>query len=191
MNPTLPPSSQRGVTLIEVLVTILILSVGLLGMAGLQVRLQQSEMEAYQRAQALLLLDDMANRITTNRNVASSYVTGTATPLGTGMTCSSVTGSSSRRDRDISEWCNTLQGAAETSGTSKVGSMVGARGCVESIGSNQYLVTVAWQGLTPISAPRLAWPVELIVMTGQLGLPVRVTYAVVSLPPLCVSRTYE
>lgn len=153
MSRTLSLSSQRGVTLIEVLVTILILSVGLLGMAGLQVRLQQSEIEAYQRAQALLLLDDMANRITTNRNVASSYVTGTATPVGTGMTCASVTGSSSRRDRDLSEWCNTLQGAAETSGTSKVGSMVGARGCVESIGSNQYLVTIAWQGLTPISAP--------------------------------------
>ncbi|MDT4813141.1 type IV pilus modification protein PilV [compost metagenome] len=150
------PSSlnpQRGLTLIEVLVTILILSIGLLGMAGLQARLQQSEMEAYQRAQALLLLDDMANRIAANRNEASTYVTGTSNPLGAGMTCATVTGTSSRRDRDISEWCNTLQGAAETSGTSKVGAMVGARGCVQSLGSNQYMVTVAWQGMTPISAP--------------------------------------
>ncbi|MDH4611117.1 type IV pilus modification protein PilV [Pseudomonas sp. BN102] len=140
-------------TLIEVLVTILILSIGLLGMAGLQARLQQSEMEAYQRAQALLLLDDMANRIAANRNVASTYVTGTSSPLGAAMTCATVTGTSSRRDRDISEWCNTLQGAAETSGTSKVGAMVGARGCVQSLGSSQYMVTVAWQGMTPISAP--------------------------------------
>ncbi|WP_174235585.1 type IV pilus modification protein PilV [Pseudomonas sp. DY-1] len=153
MNPSLWLTPQRGLTLIEVLVTILILSIGLLGMAGLQARLQQSEMEAYQRAQALLLLDDMANRIAANRNAAVSYVTGTTSPLGAGMTCASVTSSSSPRDRDISEWCNTLQGVTETSGTARVGAMVGARGCVESIGSNQYLVTVAWQGLTPISAP--------------------------------------
>jgi type IV pilus assembly protein PilV len=31
--------------------------------------------------------------------------------------------------------------------------MIGARGCVESAIANEYLVTVAWQGLAPISAP--------------------------------------
>ncbi|WP_375740175.1 type IV pilus modification protein PilV [Pseudomonas boanensis] len=151
MSPSFPLGSQRGLTLIEVLVTILILSIGLLGMAGLQARLQQSEMEAYQRAQALLLLDDMANRIAANRNAAPAYVTGTSSPLGAGMTC--PTSTATQRERDVSEWCNTLQGVAETSGTAKVGSMVGARGCVQSLGSNQYMITIAWQGLTPISAP--------------------------------------
>ena len=50
--------SMRGVSLIEVLVTIVILAVGLLGLAGLQMRLQSSEVEAYQRTQASLLLED-------------------------------------------------------------------------------------------------------------------------------------
>jgi type IV pilus assembly protein PilV len=33
--------------------------------------------------------------------------------------------------------------------------MVGGRGCVEAIpgADEEYLITVAWQGLTPISAP--------------------------------------
>ena len=31
--------------------------------------------------------------------------------------------------------------------------MVGGRGCVEALGGDEYLVTVAWQGLIPISAP--------------------------------------
>jgi len=35
------------------------------------------------------------------------------------------------------------------------GAMVGGRGCVQKIGSD-YLITVAWQGLTPISAPPAA-----------------------------------
>lgn len=149
----IPPviRSQRGVTLIEVLVTVIILSIGLLGMAGLQSRLQQSEMEAYQRSQALILLNDMANRIASNRNNAATYVTGAASPLGVGMTCPDNSGS--RKQRDSSEWCTALQGAAETSGGSNIGAMLGGRGCVESLGSGQYLITVAWQGLAPISAP--------------------------------------
>ena len=146
--PPLP--IQRGTTLIEVLVTMVILVFGLLGLAGLQGRLQVAEMESYQRAQALILLEDMANRITANRSAAASYVTGAYT-LGAGMTC--PTDVATLRNADIKEWCNALQGAAETSDGSKVGAMIGARGCVASTVPNEYLVTVAWQGLASISAP--------------------------------------
>lgn len=142
-------SAQRGATMIEVLVTMIILVFGLLGLAGLQARLQVSEMESYQRAQALILLEDMANRIATNRSAAAGYITGS--PLGAGMTC--PTDVSTVQNADASEWCEALKGAAETSGVSKVGAMIGARGCVESAIANEYLVTVAWQGLAPISAP--------------------------------------
>lgn len=138
--------------MIEVLVTIFILVFGLLGLAGMQSRLQVSEMEAYQRAQALILLEDMANRITTNRANAEDYVTGTTSPLGSGMTC--PTSTSTVQDVDKKEWCETLQGAAETTGGKKAGAMIGARGCVESLtAAGEYMVTVAWQGLAPISAP--------------------------------------
>jgi len=139
--------------MIEVLVTIVILTLGLLGLIGLQTRLQVSEIESYQRAQALILLEDMASRIATNRNLAATYVTGTNNPLGTGNTCTYST-ASTRQVQDSCEWSNTLQGAGEkTSPTSMVGAMVGARGCVENMGSGEYLVTVAWQGLGPISPP--------------------------------------
>lgn len=137
--------------MLEVLITIVILSIGLLGLAGLQSRLQISEMEAYQRAQALILLEDMANRIAVNRNNAASYVTGAGSPLGADISCPTATTTS--KDKDVREWCNTLQGASETSGSSKVGAFIGGRGCVEDLGSDQYMVTVAWQGLAPVSAP--------------------------------------
>ncbi len=135
--------------MIEVLVAMVIIAFGLLGMAGLQVRMQTSEMESYQRSQALLLLNDMSNRIAANRNNASSYVTGTAA-LGSGMAC--PTADTTMVQKDLKQWCESLQGAAEISGTSKVGAMVGGRGCVQSA-SGDYLVTVVWQGLIPISAP--------------------------------------
>jgi type IV pilus assembly protein PilV len=31
--------------------------------------------------------------------------------------------------------------------------MLGGRGCVQSLGGNVYMVTVAWQGLAPVAAP--------------------------------------
>ncbi|MDH6594362.1 type IV pilus assembly protein PilV [Variovorax sp. TBS-050B] len=141
--------AQRGTTLIEVLVTLLIVAFGLFGLVGLQARMQSSEMESYQRSQALILLNDMANRIAINRRMASSYVT--ATPLGGSTAC--PTGTATRQQIDAMEWCNALQGAAETSGDTKLGAMIGGRGCVQDLGNNEYLVTVAWQGLVPIAAP--------------------------------------
>ena len=146
------PARQHGATMIEVLVTIVVLALGLLGLAGLQSRLQLSEMEAYQRAQALILLNDMASRISANPRNAAEYVTGAENPLGVGMTCPGTT--TSRADLDQDEWCRALQGAAETMGGSNVGAMLGGRGCVEDLGNGiDFLVTVAWQGLTPLSAP--------------------------------------
>jgi type IV pilus assembly protein PilV len=143
--------------MIEVLVTIVIVAFGLLGLAGLQGRLQSSEMESFQRSQALLLLNDMANRIATNRSNASEYAVGATLtdPLGAGMTCPTTT--ATIVEADLKEWCDALQGAGEEAASgNKVGAMIGGRGCVEDLGSGEYLITVAWQGLTPISAPPVA-----------------------------------
>lgn len=137
--------------MIEVLVTIVIVSIGLLGLAQLQSKLQLSEVESYQRAQALVLLKDMASRIASNRAAAVSYVTGS--PIGVGMTCPALTVASTRQQRDAAQWCRSLQGAAEQSGAADAGGMIGARGCVQVVQPNSYLITVAWQGLIPVSAP--------------------------------------
>jgi type IV pilus assembly protein PilV len=129
----------------------LVVAFGLLGLGGLQMRLQLSDMESYQRAQALTLLSDMANRIAVNRAQAATYVTGSSSPMGTGMTCPAT--STTVQQVDIAQWCSALQGAAEKSGNLRTGSAIGARGCIESIGANGYLVTVAWKGMTPAAAP--------------------------------------
>ncbi len=144
-----PAFNHHGSTMIEVLVTFLILGIGLLGLLSLHARLQSSQMEAYQRSQALLVLDEMANRISSNAALAATYVTN-STGIGTGTTC--ATGATTQT-RDTNEWCNALQGAAETESANKVGAMIGARGCVQSLSGGTYMITVAWQGLTPVSAP--------------------------------------
>lgn len=133
---------------------LIVVAFGLLGLAALHMRMQLSDVEAYQRAQALILIDDMLNRMAANRNNAAAYVTGGATPVGYGTICSTDT--SSVANTDLGEWCTALQGATEKFSGNNSGAMIGARGCVESINVNQYLITIAWQGATAIGAPPAA-----------------------------------
>lgn len=165
---------QGGFTLLEVLIAILVLLLGLLGMAGVQVRTTQAEFESYQRVQALVLLHDMVDRLQGNRLRAACYAltTNAATGMpfaGTGATlpgCGTGTGADELVAlADLSAWSAALQGAAETQGTDKVGAMIGARGCVTADGADVYTISVAWQGMASTAAP----PAALTCGTGLYG----------------------
>ena len=174
---------QVGFTMIEVLVTFVILVIGLLGLIGLQARAQQAELESYQRGQALVLLQDIIDRMNANRIASKNgaYVTTGLSPayVGNGATsptplsdCSALTGA----PLDLCEWTNELIGAAEVtqggtcssaSGANCIGAMLGARGCVSYdaatelkdisgatiTGTGIFTVAVAWQGVSPLVAP--------------------------------------
>jgi type IV pilus assembly protein PilV len=139
---------QRGASLIEVLVSLLIITVGMLGLAGLSGQAQKAEFEAYQRTQALLLADDMANRLRANRAGLSCYDLGADAYVGTGSPFSG-TDCDATADGDLLAWHNRMLGAEGH----QAGVIVSARGCIMAIGSGQFIVTVAWQGLTATIAP--------------------------------------
>jgi type IV pilus assembly protein PilV len=156
-----PRSSQAGYLMIEVLITMFILAVGLLGVVGLQARAQQAETDSYQRTQALVLLRDIAARLNANHEQAfdtttSPYLVPTTDPLGTGTANTAVSNCSAATATatiDLCAWNDALLGAAETSGGSNVGTMLGARGCITTPATHTYLIEVVWQGLTPSAAP--------------------------------------
>lgn len=154
------PIAQRGASMIEVLVTIVIIAFGLLGMAGLQSRLQVSEVEAYQRAQALVLLNDMASRIAVNRRQAAAYATKVASDIHPAANCATKFSGTAILDKDVKEWCDAIQGAAETTGggANRLGAVIGGRGCVQDLGTGEYMITVAWQGMVPLTAPPASVP---------------------------------
>ena len=167
---------QTGFAMMEVLVTLVIVLLGLLGAAGVLVRSHQASMEAYQRTQALVLVEDMLDRISANRAVADCYAltdAGTGAPhLGTGYTGTPICGSGAPANQasaiqDLQQWSALLQGAAETDPSGAfVGAMVGARGCVTyDPASDLYSVTVVWQGLGATAAP----PNEIRCARGLYG----------------------
>lgn len=67
------PRDQRGVTLLEVLISIVVLAVGLLGYAGLQTMSLKNNNSAYQRSQATMLTYDIVDRMRANRPNLASY----------------------------------------------------------------------------------------------------------------------
>jgi type IV pilus assembly protein PilV len=61
---------QRGTTLVETLVALLVLSIGLLGVAALQVNALTTNSSAHMRSQASVLAYDLADRMRANRTAA-------------------------------------------------------------------------------------------------------------------------
>lgn len=152
----------RGFSLIEVLVSILVLAIGLLGLAGLQAKANEIEMEAYQRSVALALVQDMASRVAAGRQYANAFATGQV--YGTNdaepTDCVGKAGAA----RHLCEWSNSMKGAAESrkesdGNTRSIGAPIGMRGCILPVADPtpnalaEYFVVGVWQGLTPTASP--------------------------------------
>lgn len=141
-------NATGGFALVEVMVTIVLLTIGLLGLAGLQARTALAEMESYQRTQALILAQDMADRLVANKANAARYV-GDDYGIGAAAGCSGSNGF----ELDLCTWGNAIRGATEKSGAINVGTLLGGRGCIATGAADRYQVIVAWQGLAPTVAP--------------------------------------
>lgn len=153
--------NSAGFTLIEVLITVVFIAIGLLGLAGLQVATVNNQFEAYQRAQALLLLEDLSNRIRANAAEAQDgdYTEDNDYGLQPEADCSAEVTTAAR---DLCEWNIALAGSGTVLNVegveANVGSIQGARGCLENIagssdGETIIRLTIAWQGRTPTQAP--------------------------------------
>lgn len=166
-------TANRGFTLIEVLVTLVILLFGLLGIAGLIIQGQRAAYEAYQRQQALAMASDMAERMKANPTQGGAYadLAKPGTEPGAGSVAVECKGSSSclTATSDVAAWRKLLSGALESRGDGTgsdkaVGGVIDARGCVEPVPpvpgdpplpapSARYRVSVTWQGKYETAAP--------------------------------------
>jgi type IV pilus assembly protein PilV len=157
-------SAARGFSLLEVLVSMFVLAMGLLGLAGLQTRVSVAEMESYQRTQALILVQNMVDRIATNGSALRADI-GHGTSLAVYTTVlnstdvggaeQSCTGSGAALD--LCEWGNQIAGVSEKNGSSQnIGTLTNGRGCIrrpDAADPYLYLVVVSWQGRIASKSP--------------------------------------
>lgn len=103
--------TQSGFTLIEALVTFLILSIGLLGLAGLQTKALQFDHSAYQRTQAALLASDIIDRMHANITAAraSRYDAAYGTDVTSTVDCFTAACSTTDMSQyDLTQWKDAL-----------------------------------------------------------------------------------
>ena len=101
--------AQGGFSLIEVLVSALILSIGLVGVAGLQAMSLKNNQSAYMRSQASAMAYDLADRMRTNVAAANSGMYD-PTAAAVHASCSTTVGCSPQQmaQNDLAEWSAAL-----------------------------------------------------------------------------------
>lgn len=113
-NVQYPQSGSAGFSLLEVLVALVILSVGLLGIAAMLSSTLKSNDSAYMRSQATILAANIIDRMRANpqgvNNGDYNFAMGTPAPgavtacTGTSADCSAVT----LADYDLTQWMTAL-----------------------------------------------------------------------------------
>lgn len=144
-----------GFTLVEVMVTVSIIAVGLLGLAGLQLRALNAEKESYARGQALLLVDEMAERILANKAAAVGGMYGDGDPasdasvkLGTGsdVDCSAP---AAGVETDWCDWAESMRrgtvGLDAADNQVPLGMLESPIGCIAwTAATATYTISLSW-----------------------------------------------
>lgn len=161
--------TQTGMTLLEVLVAVFVLSVGLIGVAKLQVTSKQNNFDALQRITATTLAYEIIERMRANSTNLADYVdaSGTRTlnkdsiptepaPVcgSSATTCTGV----ELAEHDLWEFKQALAGATEQKGTAYTGGLDQFTTCISGSPTGEagvYTVAIAWRGRSALSNPAI------------------------------------
>ncbi|GHD48540.1 type IV pilus assembly protein PilV [Marinobacter persicus] len=142
---TTNPASLKGFTLIEILVTLFIVAIGLLGLAALVLEGMRNNQGAYLRTQATVLAYDMADRMRANKSNVTDYAgfstDGASTKLPDCVTSDAGCPPTAQVTRDLVEWTREIQGVG-----SDMALLPGGEGEIErDAGTSVYTITITWE----------------------------------------------
>lgn len=129
------PRRQSGISLIEVMVSVLILSIGLLGIAAMQATALRNGQSSLERSQAVVQSYSILDSIRADRDNVASYTTAkrcaaTAAPTG-------ATPEQTAANGQLNDWVASLKSSMGTAGDSTTCGTVNCAG-------NVCTVTVEW-----------------------------------------------
>jgi type IV pilus assembly protein PilV len=155
--PRIRASREAGFSLIEVLVTTVVFSIGILGIAGLNAVSKRASFEAVQRSTAAELAYTLLENMRANSAALTVYVTAATVGRGSlGTTepspaCSSTVAcdQSEFATHTLWEWERMLDGGMEQAGGSETGGLLSPTACIAGPAdgsAGDYSVTIVWKG---------------------------------------------
>lgn len=158
------PGRQHGFGLIEVLITMLVLAVGMLAAASLELFSKRSNFDAAQRTAAANLAQDLLERMRSNPEGLIDYIP--AAELGGGTLgsapstdCGDPASDCNATDVanfDLWQWEQALDGAMEQTDGVATGGLVQPTACITGPlagGTGAYEVAIAWRGMNETTDP--------------------------------------
>jgi len=154
-------SRQNGFSLLELLVTLVVFSVGLLSIAGLQTVSKQANFEALQRTSASQVAYGLLEDIRMNGDGIPVYIA--AGEFGNGSlgaepapncTTAAPCNAAQKATHDLWAWEQIIDGNLETAAGAGTGGLVTPTMCVQGPvggGAGIYQVTIAWRGSASIN----------------------------------------
>ena len=140
-------SYHQGFSLIEVLITSLLLTIGALGMIGMQLTTINNAKSAQNRAQALFVMSDIANRMRHNKTAATEghYVSENGSGGSPKQQCE-TNGCSSKAlaEHDLWQWHSIITGADMGSGA-RLPALPDGNGSISKNNDGSYTITVSWR----------------------------------------------
>jgi type IV pilus assembly protein PilV len=135
------PNRQHGFSLLEVLIALVILSIGLLGLAGLQTFSVKFVHQSYQRTQATLLIYDIVDRMRANGGGVAAGNYALALPLGSpapaSPDCETVACTAANMAAyDMSQWYTNV---TQRSGLAR------SNATITTVAPPLYTITVSWR----------------------------------------------
>lgn len=103
-------SGQRGISLIESLIAIVVTALGILGILGVQMRTLTDTSTTVRRAQAIRLIEDLGERMRANPNALANVgvFNGTVTPTSIPTNCNSGCSTADLAAYDLKIWKDTV-----------------------------------------------------------------------------------
>jgi type IV pilus assembly protein PilV len=140
------PTTVRGFTLLEVMISLVVLAIGVMGVIGLQTSTYQQLQTSHNFSRAAMLASDMADRMLANQeNVpATAYVhdAPTATP-DTDCTSAACT-AAQLAAYDVWYWQTEVLGRGPDDDSKVPGSLPSASGEVTTNADGEYIILVRW-----------------------------------------------
>lgn len=120
---------QQGFSMLEVLIAMLVIGIGMLGIAGLIITNLKNNHSAYSRGQATILANDIVDRMRANRTVAQAD----KTKYEILLTAASPTVKDKVNEADVAEWRKALSD-----------SLKDGRGGIQFAANGNVVVTIQW-----------------------------------------------